>query len=213
MTAAGRTFLASALLVLPATAAPSVPDDNRLEFTIFRDGDPIGSHRLAFHRRGDRLTVDIRVEIAVRVAFITIYRRTERKREVWRNGVLVRYEARSDDDGEESSVSAWVIDGRLMADGPEGRRTVPVGTIASTYWNVRTVEQARLLDSATGEVLRVSVADLGEEPVETIDGPVTARRYRVTGDLKRDLWYDRDGVWTAMRMEASDGSTIEYKRK
>lgn len=205
---------AAAGVTAAAGAADSIPESGRLSFGIFRNGDRIGSRDIRFRRDGDVLTVDSRVEIAVKILFITVYTVSERKVETWRGGALAEFRADIDDNGAKSRLSIRRANGRLLVEGPKGKAKAPSGTLPSTYWNEATVRQSRLIDSSTGEILNIRVSGATRD---RIDGPaggtIAARRYSMTGGLERVLWYDLKGVWAGLKMTARDGSTIEYRRK
>lgn len=194
-------------------ATATVPEIERLAFTIHRNGDKIGDRVVDIRRTGDRVVVETTLEIAIKIAFVTVYRRSGLKREVWKNGVLIEYRGELNDDGEQSRVHARANGTKLITERPGGRTISALGTMVATYWNPATVEQKRLLHAVTGRIVPVSVARLGEEQVKTATGRVPARRYRMNGKLARDLWYDRRGNLVAMRHKARDGSIIDYRRK
>lgn len=198
-----------------AAAPPtSIPQGDRLEFSILRNGERIGSRTVEFTRKGDRLEVLTRVEIVVKFMAIPVYKRTERKRELWRKGVLIEYDDYSDDHGKKSTVRARREAGKLISQGSAGTtETRGKDIMPSTYWNIATVNRTRLLDSTTGAIVHVKVQPVGEEDVAVGASHVQARRYRMTGDLERELWYDENGVWVRMISTASDGSKVEYRRQ
>jgi len=41
-------------------------------------------------------------------------------------------------------------------------------------------------------------------------GEIEARRYKITGDLARELWYDAEGRWVRLALTARDGSKIDF---
>src|SRR3546814_17461808 len=57
-------------------------------FLVLRHGEPIGTQRLTFSRRGDDSVVEVAIDIAVDVLGITVFRFTPRAEEVWRGGQL-----------------------------------------------------------------------------------------------------------------------------
>jgi len=42
---------------------------------------------------------------------------------------------------------------------------------------------------------------------------VPATRYRLTGALPKDIWYDDQGRWLKSRFRGRDGSTVEVLRE
>lgn len=203
---AGGALSAARPLRAWSAAAPSAGD---LSFDIRRDGTSIGGHRVAFRRAGGLLEVDIDIDIAVSLAFIPLYAYRHRNREVWRDGQLLALESETDDDGERHTVSARAEGGVLRVTGSGGDFQAPADILPTSYWNPRTVEQTRLLDSQHGRLLAAQSRLLGEE---RLDGGKPAQRYRLSGDLDLDLWYAATGEWVNIAFMAR-GTPVSYVRR
>jgi len=203
---AGGALSAARPLRAWGATAPSTGD---ITFDIRRDGTSIGGHRVAFRRAGERLEVDIDIDIAVSLAFIPLFAYRHRNREIWRDGQLLALDSETDDDGERYTVSARAEGGVLRVTGSGGDFEAPADILPTSYWNPRTVEQTRLLDSQHGRLLAVQSRLLGEE---RLDGGDAARRYRLSGDLDLDLWYSAAGEWlkTAFMVR---GAAVSYARR
>ena len=198
-------FVAALLLVVIGASALAA---DRIEMTITRNKEQIGTHSFTFVRDGARLHVDTRVEIAVKLAFVTVYRMLKTSRETWEHDRVVAYDATIDDNGTVSTIKVRPNGENMAVDGPDGRVTAPLGTMISGYWSDRTVERELLIDSSDGVLRRVSVGKATSETLAADDREIPVRRYRMTGDLKRDLWYGEDGRLVRMREVALDGSVI-----
>ena len=198
-------FVAALILVLVGTPALAA---DRIEMTITRNKERIGTHSIAFVRDGVRLHVDTRIEIAVKMVFVTVYRMLKTSRETWEQGRVVAYDATIDDNGTITSIKVRPDGKKLIVDGPDGRITAPLGTMISGYWSDRTVNRKLLIDSSDGVLRRVSVGKSTSETLAAGNREIPVRRYRMTGDLKRDLWYGEDGRLVKMREIARDGSLI-----
>lgn len=201
------------LLSLGGAAQANTPITQPLSFVIERNGDRIGTQQVAFERDGKTLRVTSTIDITVRIAFITAYRYTSTRRETWRDGRLVAYDAETDDDGTILRVRVRPQGDRLIAEGPEGRVAFPADAMAATFWNADTIDRSILIDPVTGQKQAVSVARDGEETIEAGNGTVVARRYRLSGDIDHTLWYDAAGKWLKLRLTGRDGSTIEYRAR
>ncbi len=200
-----RRFVATLMLILIGASALAA---NRIEMTITRNKEQIGTHSFTFVRDGARLHVDTRVEIAVKLAFVTVYRMLKTSRETWEHDRVVAYDATIDDNGTVSTIKVRPDGENLVVNGPDGRVTAPLGTMISGYWSDRTVMRKLLIDSSDGVLRRVSVGKSTSETLTAGNREIPARRYRMTGDLKRDLWYGEDGRLVKMREIARDGSLI-----
>ena len=103
-------------------ALATFPPAGRLDYTVVREGDDIGTQSVEFIRSGDRLTVRTHVNILVTVLGIPVFRFTHESEEQWQNGRLTAFKSKSNDDGEPRDVA-------LRLDGDRLRGLAPV-TIA-----------------------------------------------------------------------------------
>ncbi len=179
-------------------------------FSVLRDGETIGTHRVTFGRDGDNLVVDSRFEAQVKIVFITAFEYLYQSRSVWRDGCMVELRASTDDNGDRSRVTARLADGRLMIDGPSGATQGASGLFPTDHWHSGVLGSNQVLNTITGRVSSVDIIDQGEERVMVSGRSVPARHYVYSGDLQNEVWYDAEGRWVKMRFQADDGSKIEY---
>jgi len=210
-----RLFL-SAIVLIAAFALPvqaEMPATGQSDYVIKRDGSPIGTLKIAFARDGDRLVATSDYSIKVKLLAIVLYRYDKRMVETYENGRLVAYETDIDDNGTKSQVRVTRDGENLAIVHPKGKLTAPVGIYPSTYWPAATPGLTRMIDSSDGILLNVKSSAATAEDL-AIDGRnVKTKRYTMSGDLKRELWYATDtGEWLKLKMSASDKSTIEIER-
>lgn len=197
-------------IVFPAQSAVG-PGDGTLDFTVLRNGDDVGSHQISFHHNGDALEVDIRTRIAVKLAFITVFRFEHDGHEVWRGNRLVAMETQTNDDGDDHSLIVSANgDGDLKIIGDGKESTVKGSFIPASLWNPTFLESKELLNSLVGTELAINVAYIGEEPVEVDGRQVSAKHYSMTGEFERELWYDKDWQLVKIAFKGQDGSDIQY---
>ena len=209
---AGALFSASIMVstIAPAAAETSEPYAGKLAFTVLRGDKPIGTHEITFTEVGDETHVDIDIELAVKIGFLTVFRYTHQNREVWKGGQLVSVSTDTHDDGKEFEVrAAQAKDGlhvRTLAD----ERILPSTAIPTSYWNPEILRNKQWLDTQRGILLDIDVGKVGLETVKLADGrAVEAERYEVTGDLNITVWYTPQGEWVKLSFPAR-GSDIEY---
>lgn len=201
----------AALAVAGPSGAALLRKDN-IAFQVFRDGDPLGHHRVAFRREAERLHVEIDIQLEVTLAFITVFRYRHTNREVWQNGRLVAIDTETDDDGERYWLSGRASEAGFEVAGSSGDFIAPADVMPTSYWNPDTVTESRLLDTQRGRLIDVDIAPAGSEIVLVAGQPINAQRYRMTGDLELDLWYATDGEWAKIRFEAR-GAEVVYARQ
>jgi len=192
-------LFAALMLSWSATAAPRT-----LEFDVLRDGAPIGTHRVTIAHDGGDTRATIEIDMAVRLAFVTIYRYTHRSTELWRDERLVSLDARTDDNGTRTHVTARATDAGLAIDGSGGTYIAPADTVPTSYWNREKVMRSPLLDTQSGKLIDVSAMALAADANGT--------RYRLAGDLEADLVYGPGGDWTGLSF-AARGARIDYVRR
>ena len=208
------------------SAAEGVPYGEFLVFSAFRNGQPIGTHALAFKREGGQLIVSTSIDFAVKLLGVTAYRYSHRSREIWNGDDLQSITTLTEDDGKHYAVRARQEGNGLVVQretpgavcqrsgasaGRQIRETLPSGILPSTTWNMNQVMQSRLLNSQTGTEERIAVARVGRETVKTVAGAVDATRYSYSGGIRMDQWFDDRGRWVKSLFVVSDGSTIEYR--
>lgn len=184
---------------------------DRLAFTVTRNGAPIGSQVYRIDRQGRRVVVDIHTDIDFRLLWVPVYRFRHESREIWDGDRLVRMVSKTDDNGDPIALDVTTDGGMLKVGGGDGQIEVDPKAVPASLWNPVVVQRERLLDTVDGTVLATKVAFLGEEVLTVAGRQIQTRRYRLSGDYSRDLWYDAaDGSLVRVLFEARDGSQVEY---
>ena len=208
---AGLTALAGPAMgsLIGSASASAVPPAGIIPFSVLRNGGDFGRHTLAFRTEGDRLTVDISINLEVRIGLITFFRYTHTNTEVWENGQLVSMETRTDDDGTEYHVVARRTGDGLLVRGSEGEFVAPPDIISTSYWNAGTVNRSTLLDTQRGRLATVETTRIGLDNIMAGGRQIPAIHYRTAGDLNLDVWYSMADQWVKLAFDVRD-SDIEY---
>lgn len=203
-----------ALLVLfaagPALACEAPPSPQVFEIEHEFLGD-IGTHTIEFRCAGDDLVVETTVRISVDLLLATAFEREAGYREVWRGGELIRFRARTVDNGEPSAVSARRDNGRVLIRGDEGEVAAPAEVVPNHPWRADVVRRTLAFDPSTGELLSLRAMSLGEDTVRIGERRIRARKFVTIGDRRRELWYDAHGL-LKWRLERR-GATITLTRR
>jgi hypothetical protein len=208
-----RAFVAAAFLAASVFGpAPAAAESRDLLFDVLRDGTPIGTHSVRTRTAGPRTEVEIEIDLAVRLGFLTVYRYQHRARESWENGRLAALDARTDDNGARTRVSARATDDGLAIEGPAGAYVAPADTTPTSYWRRDDVRRTRLVDTQTGRLVEVRTRPAGSRETRIDGGRGRVDLYRLEGDLDAEVGYADDGSWTALAFETR-GSRIAYVRR
>ena len=208
-------FLLTGVMLAAAHTAVAVSmaglGKEKLAFTITRNGTPIGSHTYSFQRDGGRTTVNIKTDIDFRFLSLPLYRFRHESREIWEGDQLLRLVSNTNDNGSPVALDVRADGQVLKVDGQGEAVEVDSRAIPASLWNPVVVKRHRLLDTVNGAVLTTDVVDLGDEVLPVGGQSIPVRRYRLTGDYQRDVWYDRrDGTLVRVLFRAKDGSDVEY---
>lgn len=201
-------FVLTLGLIISIFSVSAQADD--LKYNVLRKGKVIGQHEVDFEMRGQQLKVEIETDVAVKLAFITVYRFEHEGTEIWENGSLVRYTSKTNDDGKAKFLDLTGNARTLTADGSAGRFNYTQPIMPASLWRADTPTQNALMNTLDGHMMNVTVENLGQESVKAGGQAVLATRYKLTGDLERELWY-AEGVLVHVRFKGSDGSTIDYE--
>ncbi len=193
-----------------ASAAQDLPYGNSQSFAVFRNGEQIGRHTLSFQHSGPNVTVATNIDFAVKLLGITAYRYSHRAQEMWAGDTFQYVATQTDDNGKKFSVKAQRTPNGISVERTGGQQMLPPDVLPSTHWNIRQVKQQILLNTQDGTEAKVQVSEVGREKIKTLKGWLDATRFRYTGDVTKDQWFDDRGRWVKTTFKASDGSTIEY---
>ena len=200
-------------LATPVDAAASPTLSTKAEYVVKRSGSPIGTLKIDFKIDGNSMVATSHYSVNIKLMAIVLYRYDKHMVEEYEDGRLIAYETDIDDNGTKSQVRVTRNTDALAIVHPKGTLSAPLNLLPSTYWPPATVKQTRMIDSSDGVLINVKTVEAATEDL-SIDGRTTsAKRYVMSGDAVRELWYDaKSGDWLKMKFEGSDGSTIEIER-
>jgi len=222
MMGARRAFLASAasasaVCLFPrlaravtAVVVPVAAGDRR--FSVLYKGEKIGTHTVLSSSATGETRIETDIQLAVKVAFITLFAYRHRSAETWRDGRLTTLESETLEHGETLRVqgAATAAGFRVVSKG--GPFIAPAATLTSnSLWTPAVLERATLVDAQHGGIIGVSARKLADEPIEVGGRRVSAARYSfITPYLAGSIWYDEESLWVRGAFER-DGAAIEYR--
>lgn len=220
-TAVRRAGLIAALLLpwllvsWPAAAGwlDARPPEGRLDYTITRDGSPVGQQSVEFIHNGHGFIVRTEIEIEVGLLSMVLYRFKHDAVETWVDGRLVGFVSKTDDDGKDRAVDLSAEGDRLKGVYNDNPIDFPGGIIPASLWHPGTVKASVLLDPIRGRNREVAVEDRGTEPLKWNGGEIETRHFSIIGQINRELWYDLDGKLVQVRFQHKDGSEIQVTLK
>ena len=213
-TAAGLgTGLGFGLPASFAKACDLFPRGAGWRFLVLRHGNVIGEHVFGFSRRDGDFVVEVAIDIAVDLLGITLFRFTHRAEEVWRQGWLHSLVSATDDDGTLWRLKAERRDGALRGTVNDVAFNVSGFIVPASLWHRDSTKSQALFDTIDGRMKVVDSAALGEEAVSVAGVETPAQRFRLTGQIQRDVWYDAACGIAKVTFPARDGSLISLERQ
>ncbi len=209
----GIALLATLLVVAPAAASSAAAPaaGGEWNFRVLLDGKEVGWHRYIVREHGAATEVESRAQFDVRFLLLNAYSYRHTARERWRGACLDELESRTETNGRVEEVAAVAYDDTMVVDGPSGDARLSGCVMSFAYWDPRILHATRLLNSQTGELVPVSVAERGTEWVKVAGRSVAATRHRLSApNLQIDLWY-ADGRWVALEAPTPGGRTLRYE--
>lgn len=200
---------------------------DRLEFSVTRNGKPVGSYQVLFTGEPADWKVESRMALDFRAYLFFSYRFRYLGIEHWQGDDMQRFSSRIDRNGE---LSETFVQRTADSNGlpfwrgglREAKKAEPasetlqplvngVKNLAlSNHYNRGIIRQNQLFNSLTGQLNRIELVREGREAVSDGRDTLNTTRYRYTGDLKDTwVWYADDNRWLRMRFIADDGSTIQ----
>ena len=146
--------------------------------------------------------MEIDIKIAVKFLGFTAYRYELQNREVWQDGRILTIDSTVNDDGEAAFCRVRRQGDGLMIEGSGYSGPAPADAATTSYWSSDFLKRSVWISTQSGQPLSVTTADQGTEVIETGAGPLACRRWRISGDMDLELWYDLAGDWAANAFDA-----------
>ena len=201
---------AIAAALATTTAAPAQPPDGTYVYTIEHSAHGelgTATHRIA--RNGAETVVETELRIAAKALFVVVHRHEESRREVWRDGQLMSFEGRTNDNGTLIELRGRRDGDRFLIDGPEGPAEAPPDIRTSNPWSIDITKAMLVMGTTSGDLRKIQVAPVEEKIIELGGRQVPTRYFRITGDMRRELWYRDDDVLVQLAWPR-DGDTIMF---
>jgi hypothetical protein len=212
-----HSLLISAAIVLttPGLGVADASTKDELTFAVSLDDQPIGMHRFRIADDGAARVVESEASFDVRILRVPVYRYRHRNTETWQNGCLKRIDSETDANGTPYAVdlSKTVMGYRIVT--PSETQTYEGHCLMSfAYWDQRFLQQKRLLNTQTGELIAVEIQSLGESQREIANRTLSVKGFRILAAPEnidiQVFYHSADGRWVALKSVLENGRTLRY---
>jgi hypothetical protein len=210
--------LLAALLSLAGSIALAGNTDSEVgekewNFRVFLDDSEIGYHNFSLVEEDGRRQLVTEAEFEVKFLFFTAYRYEHVNEETWQGECLQEIRSETDANGRLFEVRGVPDDDGLEIETGDIKRDLPGCVKTFAYWNPDILDEPELLNSQTGELLKVEIEPVATEMLNIRGEEVAARRYRLLAkNMELDIWYSRDqGRWLALESTVKGGRKLRYE--
>ena len=200
-----RTALAVIILAL-FSVMPASATDHDANFLIKRAGKVIGFHQVDISKTANGMLVETTIRIRVKFGPIPLFRYEHKAVEEWRGGELYSLTSETNNNGEDCFVRLARADDGFEIDGSGFSGIAPFSAMPPSYWNKDLIKANSLINTQTGELIEVTVTELGHT---SAPHQIRAEQYRIVGTLALDLWYDGP-QWVGSNFTI-DGEELTYE--
>ena len=197
-------FILLLFFFLPVSANAHVEHyDNlkRIEFDIFRNNKHIGKHIFSFKKQDEQLQVESEINFQIKKLGVTLYKYHVKGTEYFKNGELVKFNSKTNQNGKEKYVNLKLDKDELVIDGSSFKGTVPSSYLLGTWWNHSLVKAAAQISAVSGRIIKQKVTFLGKENLKIGDKTYKTLHFNFSSvdkklakdkKLNTDVWYEED---------------------
>ena len=172
---------------------------NRIEFDIYRNNKNIGTHIFSFKRENDELSVESEINFIIKKLGVTLYKYNVKGVEFYKDGVLTRFNSKTNQNGKEKYVNMKLEDEDFIIDGSSYKGKAPTTYLLGTWWNHSIVKAPAQISAVSGRIIKQKVKFLGKEEIKlgnkiykTLHFNFSSTDNKLSKDkrLNTDVWYD-----------------------
>ena len=153
----------------------------------------IGSQSIELARVGEDTIVTMEARVKIELLFITLLRLHTQTREVWRDGRMISFLGRSEEDGDVIAVKAKAGSRGMTVEGPKGRTFVPGRVALTNPWNRAVLEAPTVIEPTSGNLLSIRHRPGSRQRIEARGRYMMAREHVVTGGMEASIWFADNG--------------------
>jgi len=172
---------------------------NRIEFDIYRNNKHIGKHIFSFNRTNDLLSVESEINFVIKKLGVVLYRYHVKGTEVYKDGKLIKFNSKTNQNGKEKYVNLKLINEELEIDGSSFKGKVPTDYLLGTWWNHSIVKAEAQISAVSGRIIKQKVTFIGKENIMVNNKNFDTLHFNFSSTdenlaknkkLNTDVWYD-----------------------
>jgi len=174
---------------------------NRIEFDIYRNNKHIGKHVFSFNSTNEQMSVESEISFEIKKLGIVLYKYYVKGTEVYKNGKLIKFNSKTNQNGKEKYVNLKLEGGEYIIDGSSYKGKAPVNYLLGTWWNHSIVKAPAQISAVSGRIIKQEVTFVRKEKItinnktfNTLHFNFSSTDNKLTKDkkLNTDVWYDEE---------------------
>tara|TARA_Y100000590_G_C15471166_1_gene920217 strand:+ start:23 stop:706 length:684 start_codon:yes stop_codon:yes gene_type:complete len=197
-----KIFILIILIIYPFSSFSHVQhydNLNRIEFDIYRNNNHIGKHIFTFEKSKNQLSVISEINFEIKKLGIVLYKYNVRGTEIYKDGQLVKFNSKTDQNGKQKFVNLEFDKGEYKIDGSSYKGIAPTDYLLGTWWNHGIVKAKAQISAVSGRIIKQKVTFLGKETLNiggktynTLHFNFSSTDQKLDKDkkLNTNVWYD-----------------------
>ena len=215
-----RRILSTVIIMLGAAASAGIAgssgdtlaQETEWNFKVYLDDAQIGHHNFRLAKQYDSWLLTTEADFKVKFLVFTAYHYQHSNREVWRNSCLQEIESSTNANGTPFTVSGSKDSSGFIIETDRFREELGDCVKTFAYWDPEILNESKLLNAQTGELLPISVDQAAEELLKVNGQEIPAIRYHlVAKGMELDIWYSTDRRWLALESTVKGGRKLRYE--
>ena len=174
-------------------------DLKRIEFDIYRNNKHIGEHIFSFAKSNEQISIESEINFIIKKFGIVLYKYHVKGKEVYKDGKLIKFNSRTDQNGKEKYVNLELENGEFIINGSSFKGKTPTNYFLGTWWNHSIVESEAQISAVSGRIINQKVTFLGKETIKIgnknyktlhFNFSSTDKKLEKGKKLNTDVWYE-----------------------
>jgi len=172
---------------------------NRIEFDIYRNNKHIGEHIFSFTKSNSKISIESEINFIIKKLGIVLYRYHVKGKEVYKDGKLIKFNSKTDQNGKEKYVNLKLENDQFIIDGSSYKGKTSINYVLGTWWNHSIVEADAQISAVSGRIIEQKVTFLGKETIKIgnknyktlhFNFSSTDKKLKKDKKLNTDVWYE-----------------------
>ena len=197
-----RILIILILTILPFSVNAHVQhykDLKRIEFDIYRNNKHIGEHIFSFAKSDEQISIESEINFIIKKFGIVLYEYHVEGKEVYKDGKLIKFNSRTDQNGKEKYVNLELENDEFIINGSSFKGKTPTNYLLGTWWNHSIVEAKAQISAVSGRIIIQKVTFLGKETIKIgnknyktlhFNFSSTDKKLKKDKKLNTDVWYE-----------------------